>query len=119
MKIAVAAQGEYVSPHFGHCEGFMVYETDKRDIKEKNLVENPGHQPGFLPVFLAEKGVKIIIAGGMGERAQTLFSENGIKVITGSDGSCDEAVKAYLDGKLESTNAVCKEHENAGNCGEH
>ncbi len=78
MKIAVAAQGENVSAHFGHCEGFMVYDTDNREIVSKKFVENPGHQPGFLPVFLAEKGVKTIVAGGMGERAQTLFLENGI-----------------------------------------
>ena len=119
MKIAVAAQGEYVSPHFGHCEGFMVYETENRDIKEKNLVENPGHQPGFLPKFLAEAGVKVIIAGGMGSMAQNLFKEQEISVIISNQETVTSAIDKYLEGTLESTDSVCDHHSNADSCGGH
>ena len=31
MKIAVASDGKLVSGHFGHCEGFTIYNVD--DIK--------------------------------------------------------------------------------------
>jgi len=28
MKIAIAADGNVVSGHFGHCEGFQIYDVD-------------------------------------------------------------------------------------------
>jgi predicted Fe-Mo cluster-binding NifX family protein len=34
MKIAVASEGKFVSGHFGHCEGFTVYEVDEKRVKE-------------------------------------------------------------------------------------
>lgn len=46
------------------------------------FVPNPGHRPGFLPVFLVEKGVKVIISGRMGQGAIDIFNEKGIEVIT-------------------------------------
>jgi len=111
--------GGLVSEHFGHCEGFMIYETDEKKIVSKNFVKNPGHQPGVLPVFVKEMGTKLIIVGGMGERAQILFGESNICVITGASGSCDEALENYLKGQLKSSNSICKEHSNAGDCGGH
>ena len=71
MRIAVATENAIVSAHFGHCEGFTIYEVENRKFKSSNFIANPGHEPGFLPVFLKEKNVDLIIAGGMGERAQT------------------------------------------------
>lgn len=32
MKIVVASEGKYVSEHFGHCEGFTVYELEKNKM---------------------------------------------------------------------------------------
>jgi predicted Fe-Mo cluster-binding NifX family protein len=49
----------------------------------KEVIPSPGHQPGFLPAWLAEEEVSIVIAGGMGSRAQTLFNENRIEVVVG------------------------------------
>jgi len=37
--------------------------------------KNPVNHPGFLPQFLADLGATIIICGGMGMRAQSLFTE--------------------------------------------
>jgi len=53
-------------------------------------------------------GVNLIIAGGMGQRALSLFAENGIKVITGSPSHEPEAlVQGYLAGTLVSGPNVC------------
>lgn len=56
MKIAVASEGKYVSEHFGHCEGFTVYEVDENKMLMKDFIQNPGHRPGFLPIILYETG---------------------------------------------------------------
>lgn len=116
MKIAVASDGKMVSGHFGHCEGFTMYETNGTEVAGKVFVANPGHKPGYLPVFLKEQKADVIIAGGMGETAQVLFEENGIKVVVGAQGMADDIVKLYLSGDLESTGSVCTEHVHEGHC---
>ena len=117
MKIAVASDGQNVSGHFGHCEGFTVYEVKKdKEVCGKNFVQNPGHKPGFLPVFLKDLGTDVIVAGGMGAMAQQLFNENGIEVIVGAQGKCDDVVDSFLKGNLKSTGSVCTEHKHEGHC---
>lgn len=116
MKIAVARDKNMVSAHFGHCEGFDIYNISENTIADRTFLANPGHRPGFLPVFLKENGVDVIIAGGMGESAQELFYQNGIKVLVGAEGYCKEAVEKYLEGSLESTGSICHEHQHEGSC---
>ena len=117
MKIAIASEGKEVSGHFGHCEGFTIYEKldDKLNV---SFIKNPGHKPGFLPVFLKDLDVNIIIAGGMGETAQKLFTKNGIEVVVGAYGSCNNIIEKYLSGELKSTGSICREHQHEGHCNE-
>lgn len=120
MKIAVASDGKQISGHFGHCEGFAIYNVENKEIKDQSFTENPGHKPGFLPKFLAEKGIDVIISGGMGETAQTLFSDNNIEVVVGASGDNETAVRNFISGELKSTGSVCKEHEHSdGDCDKH
>lgn len=118
MKIAVAVDGKFVSGHFGHCEGFRIYDVENNKVTGSEMVANPGHRPGFLPVFLKEQNADVIIAGGMGATAQELFSENGIKVVVGASGESDKIVEGYLQGTVQSTGSVCSEHAHEGHCGE-
>ena len=119
MRIAVASNGQLVSEHFGHCQGFTIYDIKDMNIENKELVQNPGHKPGFLPIFLRENGVNLIIAGGMGSSAQQLFNNNDIQVIVGAEGVCDDIVKIYLDGGLKTSGSICSDHLHKGDCGEH
>lgn len=117
MKIVIASEGNQVSGHFGHCEGFTMYEVQEGKALEKTFVPNPGHRPGFLPVFLKNLQTNVIISGGMGETAQELFKQNGIEVVVGASGFSDDLVQSYLNGKLKSTGSVCREHQHEGECG--
>ncbi|MDQ0414299.1 MULTISPECIES: NifB/NifX family molybdenum-iron cluster-binding protein [Mesobacillus] len=96
MKIAVASEREMVTKHLGHCESFIIYETENNQIITSNSIPNPRHRPGFLPKFLNELGVNVIISGGIGEGAINIFNEKGIKVIVGADGPATSNVKLYL-----------------------
>lgn len=118
MKIAVAAMGNQVAQHFGHCEAFWIYDTENGAIQQETRILNPGHRPGFLPNFLGDLGVKVIIAGGMGGGAIEIFNERDIETIVGAAGEPRTAVEQYLNGELKSTGDVCHEHEHAGECGE-
>jgi ATP-binding protein involved in chromosome partitioning len=101
------AEGKLCS-HFGHCEQFALVETEKGKIKGKMMHTPPAHEPGVLPKWLHDLGVHIIIAGGMGSRAQQLFMENGIEVITGAPMDPPESlVNQYLAGLLVTGENVC------------
>lgn len=116
MKIAVASEKARVTEHFGHCENFHIYEVENGRIVRSTSVLNPGHKPGFLPNFLNDMGVRVIISGGMGGGAVDIFNEKGIEVITGVRGSAETAVNSYLKGELKSTGSVCHEHRHHDEC---
>jgi len=110
MRYAVPVSGGIISPHFGHCEHFALVDVDedRKEITGKDLVPSPGHQPGLLPEWLAEQGVALVIAGGMGSRAQGLFQQNRIGVILGTiESDPEKAVLSYLDGRLTTGDNIC------------
>jgi ATP-binding protein involved in chromosome partitioning len=110
MKIAIPLADGKLSMHFGHCERFALVEADtngKKIVKREDL-EAPPHEPGLLPKWLAERGANLIIAGGMGQRAQALFCEHGIEVVIGAPAETPEnLVNSYLAGTLHSGDNVC------------
>ncbi len=110
MKIAIPVADGKLCMHFGHCEEFALFEVDetKKSVTGKEMLEAPPHQPGLLPGWLAERGADVIIAGGMGSRAQDLFSEKKIKVVVGACGEKpEEIVKDYLNNSLQTGNNAC------------
>lgn len=117
MKIAVASENAMVTEHFGHCINFNIYETENGQITKSQSIPNPGHRPGFLPNYLNDLGVNVIISGGMGAGAIDIFNEKGIEVIVGASGSAEAAANAYLQGLLVSTGSVCHEHQHHDECG--
>ena len=111
MIIAVSSSGKKICEHFGHCENFNLFEVKDGVITSEQSVPNPGHKPGFLPNFLADMGVTVVVAGGMGGGAVTIFEERGVEVVAGASGYARDAVERFLKGELKSTGAVCHEHE--------
>ena len=110
MKYTVPITGGTMSPHFGHCEQFAFFDVDeqKKEITHMEFVASPEHQPGLLPVWLAEKGAGVVIAGGMGPRAVDLLQQQGISVVLGATESDPEkAVLSYLSGALITGGNVC------------
>ena len=110
MKIAIPVAQGRLSAHFGHCEQFAILEVEgqSKDTFEKTMHEAPPHEPGLLPRWLRDLGADVIIAGGMGQRAQELFSQNGIAVVVGAPSDTPEQLAAaYLDGTLQTGANVC------------
>lgn len=118
MKIAVASEDEMVTQHFGHCVNFNIFEAEDDHILKSESIASPGHVPGFLPNFLNDMGVNVIISGGMGGGAVNIFNEKGIEVVVGASGVARKAAEAYLKGMLKSTGSVCHEHQHRDKCGQ-
>lgn len=110
MKIAIPTAEDKLCMHFGHCDVFSVFSVDEKEksVLSREHLNPPPHEPGVLPKWLHEQGVNLIIAGGMGNRAQQLFAQNGIQVVVGaSPASSEDLVKAWLKGTLASGTNAC------------
>lgn len=107
MKIAIATEGSAVSAHFGRCQAYTLLDIEEGKVVTRETIANPGHQPGFLPKYLAGMGVNCIIAGGMGPRAQGLFAAQNIEYIIGVQGPVDEVIEKYLRQELEAGEDQC------------
>jgi len=110
MRYAIPVNNGVLCAHFGHCEQFALIDADdegKRVLKTEFLTPPP-HEPGVLPEWLSEQGVAVVIAGGMGMRAQQLFNQNRIKVIVGAASADPESVVMdYLRGNLATGDNIC------------
>ncbi len=118
-KVAIASENgdklqSPVSGHFGRCPFYTIIEMDGDETGLVYALENPyfvsGHQPGEVPTFLHEHGINVIITGGMGQRAVGFFSQFGIEVVTGANGSVEETLKAYLGGNIEGAAPCSHNH---------
>lgn len=109
MKIAIPLYDGRLCAHFGHCEQFALVQTGaSNEIEGVELATPPAHAPGVLPAWLADRGATVVIAGGMGRRAQGLFRSNGIEVVTGAPSLTPEKLaEHYVAGTLATGENLC------------
>lgn len=110
MKIAIPTANNLLCPHFGHCDEFTFISVnpDTKEIIDTEVIKSPEHEPGLLPRWVHTNGASLVIAGGMGVKAQHIFAENGIRVVVGAPVALPaDIVRAYLDGTLEEGSNLC------------
>lgn len=110
MKIAIPLAEGLLCMHFGHCQQFALVDVDpqSKTIRNTEYLTPPPHEPGVLPRWLGEQGAEIVIAGGMGQRAQALFVEAGVKVVVGAPaGEPEQIVRDFLSQQLQLGQNVC------------
>ena len=105
---AVPIRDGKLCSHFGHSDQFALIETEGGRITRTTTHTPPPHEPGLLPRWLKELGVDVVIAGGMGSRAQGFFRDFGIEVVVGAPSmSPEELVEQYLNDTLVTGENVC------------
>jgi predicted Fe-Mo cluster-binding NifX family protein len=114
MKIAVPTSGTNVDDHFGHCEMYTVFTvSDKSEIEKTETIQSPqgcGCKSDIAGI-LQKKGVKVMLAGNMGEGALNVLNRHGITVYRGCSGNVRELADAYLHGNIYDSGASCQRHE--------
>ena len=90
--------------HFGHCDLYTLVKIADGKVQEVATLPNVPHQQGgcMAPVnHLAQHGVQVLIAGGMGMRPLMGFNQVGIEVLFGNGAqTVGEAVEALLNAGL-------------------
>jgi predicted Fe-Mo cluster-binding NifX family protein len=91
--------------HFGHCDLYTLVKIADGRIEDVATLPNVPHQQGgcMAPVnHLAQNGVQVLIAGGMGMRPLMGFNQVGITVLHGGSAqTVGEAVDGLLKGSLQ------------------
>ena len=107
-KVAIAADGQQVSAHFGRCEGYVVATVEDGRVVAQTWVANPGHEPGRLPMLMRELGVECLVTGGIGPRAVEMLSEGGIQVLAGISGGIEQVLEEFAAGRLTGAENPCE-----------
>ncbi len=107
MKIAISTDGSMVSAHFGRCPNFTVIDIENNELKSQDLLANPGHAPGAIPQFLRSQGVEMIVCGGMGNKAISMFNAFGVKTVLGVEGEISDIVDKLKEGTLAGGDSLC------------
>jgi predicted Fe-Mo cluster-binding NifX family protein len=113
IRIAIPVADGRLHGHFGGCPEFALVDADLQyqTVLTTTIVPAPPHQPGLLPLWLREQGVKAVIAGGIGRRALELFAQYGIGVHSGPTGTRVAVLAAaFLSGQLTATPEGCTHH---------
>ena len=108
MRYAIPTSEGVLAMHFGHVDQFTLVDVENGTVGRTQTVTPPPHAPGVLPAWLSENHVNVVIAGGMGSRAQGLFAQHGIQVVIGAPAQTPEAlVQQHLAGTLKTGDNVC------------
>ncbi|HNX38706.1 MAG TPA: NifB/NifX family molybdenum-iron cluster-binding protein [Candidatus Cloacimonadota bacterium] len=108
MTIAIPVIGESLSPHFGHCEKFAIYQVQDGQISGGEQHTPPAHEHGQHISFLKSFGCEVLIAGGMGAPAQELCLASGISIYKGLPGlPLRKLVEMFVNNELPSGATQC------------
>ena len=117
MKVSVPSMGEkgldeQVGEHFGRVPTYTIVDTETDEVQIiQNTTMHMGGQ-GYPPDMLSEHGVNVMICGGLGRRAITMFEEMGIMVYIGAHGTVKDAIRMWQDGQLQAATDenACEQH---------
>ncbi len=125
MRVAVTYKDGQIFQHFGHTEQFKIYEVENGFVAKSEVVDTNGSGHGALAELLSALKVETLICGGIGGGAKNALADAGIQLFGGCVGNADDAVNAFIEGKLEYNPFVkCSHHEhehgdNPHTCGSH
>ncbi len=108
MKIAISSvDGKLESPvdeRFGRCKKFVIYDSESKIHKVIDNAISAGSVQGAgvqASQNVINAGAKVVITGHIGPNAFKILSAGGIEVYTASTMTVEEAIKAYLEGRLK------------------
>ncbi|MFV0545621.1 MAG: NifB/NifX family molybdenum-iron cluster-binding protein [Bacteroides sp.] len=108
VKIAIPTENGKLCAHFGHCEAFYMATITEGSITDSTMIVPPAHEPGLYPAWVAQHGVKTVIAGGMGQKARDLFAKEQVEVIVGAPFKApEELVHDFIQQTLVVGNNSC------------
>ena len=113
MKIAIPTKNNQIENHFGRCEEYTVFTVEKEQVIANTESFSPKQGCGCMndiAHILKQHGVKVMLAGNMGEGALQKLNDQGIRVFRGCSGEARQIAESYLAGEIEDSGQGCSTH---------
>ena len=118
-KIAIPVNGNnQLEEHFGQCDFYEIYTISDENsiINIQTLASEQGCGcKSNIASVLAEHGVTIMLAGGIGNGAINVLNNCNIQVIRGCSGKPVDLITNYLNGTILDSGESCVHHEHDEN----
>lgn len=114
MKLAIpTGKNNAVFEHFGHCQLFKIVTiNENNEVAGSEIFEASKElSKNELAIILKNKGVTMLLVGGIGEGAIDKMSAAGLEVLKGCKGDTDQLVQDYIAGKIEDSGSSCNHHD--------
>lgn len=113
-KIALPInKSNQIDEHFGHCEFYGVYTiSDENTIVNTEVLKSEqgcGCKSNIASV-LAQHGVSVMLAGGIGNGAINVLNHHGITVVRGCSGDAETNVTEFIKGNITDSGSSCSSH---------
>ncbi|OPY27381.1 MAG: Dinitrogenase iron-molybdenum cofactor [Methanocella sp. PtaU1.Bin125] len=91
-----------LSDHFGMASDFAVFEYDNGEISDLRYISNDPSKKGAMNngQFLAENGVKMVLAGSIGPHMLAVLLDRGVRVLKGAVGTLEDVLEDLKAGML-------------------
>jgi predicted Fe-Mo cluster-binding NifX family protein len=113
-KIAIPVDiNNQLEDHFGHCDHYEIYSVfEKKIVAVESLTAEQGCGcKSNIASVLAEHGVTLMLAGGIGAGAINVLNKCNIDVVRGCSGTINDIVTNFIEGKLIDSGESCLHHE--------
>lgn len=113
MKIALPTRDGRIDDHFGHCDHYTIATVEGNKVIATEDLPSPqgcGCKSDIAPQ-MARMGVRMLLAGNMGDGAKNVLNSNGIQVIRGCSGPIEDVLASYLAGTLKDNQIACDHHD--------
>ena len=106
--VAVNGMASEVNEHFGMSEHFALLDVDDGKISKLDFVsDSPDLKEHRTPAaLLAEKGVNVVITGGIGPHMIKELLDAGLRIYRGAVGDVEQAFEDYKAGMLTEVRTV-------------
>lgn len=100
MRLAITTFGKRISPRFDCAKYLLIVDMNKGEIVKRKEEPVDGMAGGRRVSFLVERGVQVILTGGILRCDYFAALNAGLEVHAGFMGEVEEILKRYLSGTL-------------------
>ena len=101
MKLAIPVFRTKISPRFDQTQGFVLLETERAGIVARESLSTRGWTVIEKMQHLLDRGVDVLICGGIDRASLQYMSFNGIHVYSWVTGEVEDAVECFLDNRMK------------------
>jgi predicted Fe-Mo cluster-binding NifX family protein len=107
MKVAVPRYRGRISPRFGFSEDVLIAEVTKGKVRLLEIMDVGRAMSHQVASMLSQRGVNVVLTGGINMRDQALLRSMGIEVIWGLIGTPEDAIESLMNGEIIPGMGVC------------